>query len=710
MKPFVELTLEKSLSNSNHDDCSEETPVSTPTEIEARQENEPCLINPSPNAPPTEKQAQTPKVSDPPIRTTTTQNERRSLRIRRKPARFINLLLPYLLMICMLSITKVDTLLTRDTVLFNEKPGLIFSESFWTVITDLDLSPAERAIQELEEKILGHTLVAKSYRNNEPPRLNYMAAEKIAGKIKLFEADLKYSKQRLTTFSKAFSMTSKVKRGAVDIGGEALKWLFGVATQKDLEKLSRELETLASQDKEITHILERQATLVNESLWEVHTTTLMVRDLDQKTKNLEVITEKLIKLIHNHQESVWEYFEYFTHLDWTFDIIATSLQWLHQLGDALDVGLVSLAARKLAPQIFPPAQMSKVLSAIKSQLPVGWTISSHEIWTIYQEATVSVASVNGKFRLFIQIPIYDRNQQFNLYEIINLPQAMDNATHGVTISQLPDFLAVSTDMEAFIELSSDDIQGCQKMERHLCNFHTGLNKKAATKSCAVSLFLNDKEKIETLCKKKFEDWKGPQVAYLGQNKWAFSEKGEHDVVFACPTGTKHLPPKKLRLPAVGTFEIPVGCTARTADWIFPASLDGQIQAYLDPLVPPSYVERNYNTSLHKPVKIVELEPSNLTSLNIISELLQKNEEAQLSQEMTGNQIKQLIEEQRKNKFQQQSNYNYPFEFVVTTILLAIGLGFTTYKIITLEKRLRNHENLELQMVTPFMDENGEPTE
>ncbi len=108
------------------------------------------------------------------------------------------------------------------------------------------------------------------------------------------------------------------------------------------------------------------------------------------------------------------------------------------------------------------------------------------------------------------------------------------------IGDLPKFFAVSTDLETFIELSTDDIRGCKKLERLICNFHTGLGKRWARKSCAISLFTNDANRKLTQFRQQFKEWKGSEVAYLGENRWAFSAITAHEVVFSCPIGSSKL--------------------------------------------------------------------------------------------------------------------------------------------------------------------------
>ncbi|KAI9553766.1 hypothetical protein GHT06_019029 [Daphnia sinensis] len=272
-----------------------------------------------------------------------------------------------------------------------------------------------------------------------------------------------------------------------------------------------------------------------------------------------------------------EYFDFFINLDTAFQSVEASLQWLRDLADALDEGLALLANGRLAPQIFPPAQMTSA-------------VSSEELWVTYREATVTVAAVEGRFRLFIKIPIYDHAQQYALFEIFSLPRATDNGTHGVVIIELPKFL--------FIELSTDDIRS--------------LGKWGARKSCAIALFTNDANRKLT------------QLAYLGENRWAFAAITA-ELVFSFPIGNSQGPPQSLLLPTFGIFEVPPGCTARTEDWVFPASLDGRFEASLDPLVAPTLTTVGFNVTTFKSVAVIELPKANATSIDFISDLLRRND-------------------------------------------------------------------------------------
>ena len=75
----------------------------------------------------------------------------------------------------------------------------------------------------------------------------------------------------------------------------------------------------------------------------------------------------------------------------------------------LHLNLEALAAGKLPPQLITPPHLEKALSDLVRQLPSGWELPpghrDGRIWNVYRDAQVSTARLNGKLRVFAQIPI-----------------------------------------------------------------------------------------------------------------------------------------------------------------------------------------------------------------------------------------------------------------------------------------------------------------
>ena len=182
------------------------------------------------------------------------------------------------------------------------------------------------------------------------------------------------------------------------------------------------------------------------------------------------------------------------------------------------------------------------------------------------------ASENGRLRLFVQIPVYDRTQKFTLYRVHHLPVRTSDVT-AVTWSALPDYLAVAIDAQSFVELSRHEVDQCHGGNAEVCHFHGGMAKRNRPLTCAMTLFLDDAqpETIKQRCRPQKIPWNGSQTVYLGNQQWALSDKVSTEITMACHTvkgrPTHHI----LRLPVSGVFKLQLGCTGHTAEWLFPAS-------------------------------------------------------------------------------------------------------------------------------------------
>ncbi|KZS01628.1 Uncharacterized protein APZ42_001660 [Daphnia magna] len=286
-----------------------------------------------------------------------------------------------------------SSLILRENAIFKPQADVAFSESSWTIVTDLDFGLPDTSTAYLKEKILQQQEVAERWKNQE-----------------------RFERASSSSFEIKFNFSPEI------------------------------------------HIVDKQATVLNEPLLETRTNAKLIRELRGQYSRLKNVTTNIMEKIPDMEDIELGHFEYFFQLDQTFEAMNQILLWLQQLADSLDVGFNLLANGHLAPQIISPAKFNEVIK------------------------TINVAAMENSFRLFIHVPIFDHAQQYKLFQIINLPGATDNGTHGVLFGNLPGYLAVSADLETFLELSKDDVQDCSKIGRPLCKFHTGISKRTGRKS------------------------------------------------------------------------------------------------------------------------------------------------------------------------------------------------------------------------------------
>ena len=139
--------------------------------------------------------------------------------------------------------------------------------------------------------------------------------------------------------------------------------------------------------------------------------------------------------------------------------------------------------------------------------------------------------------MFLHIPIYDTNYQFELYKIYNIPTFNSNASHGLRYEDLPENVAISTDQEIFLELTSQELERCTEVtNRRICPVIRASRRVLTTRSCVMSLFKNDPSKKE-LCTQVLTPWEGFYrfySFYLGNRKWLYFDSQEKVVTYTCP--------------------------------------------------------------------------------------------------------------------------------------------------------------------------------
>ena len=163
----------------------------------------------------------------------------------------------------------------------------------------------------------------------------------------------------------------------------------------------------------------------------------------------------------------------------------------------------------------------------------------------------------------------------------------------------------------------------------------------------------------------------------------------------CPDGGREV----LKVPALGVFEIKKGCTARSTEWIFPASMQGRTEVAIpvgQRTLPPLKVRHGYETATELG-KAVSLATESKADLDQLSEIIRRNGLAAGANELTAEQLQKLLDRERAKS----SYTHYPFEWILTVVGVLMFIGWRWYKsrqikqrAAVLEQRITAHELLE----------------
>jgi hypothetical protein len=131
----------------------------------------------------------------------------------------------------------------RDGVIFTQG-GVYFSDSEWVVVTDVSWQPMEEALRRLQ-KWYGDML--KQDLRGDEAKLGERLRMQLHDRAKDGQDRMDILRERYRMLREAVGRPEgRSKRGLMDVGGSTLQWLFGVATDRDLESLSNRLQTLGT--------------------------------------------------------------------------------------------------------------------------------------------------------------------------------------------------------------------------------------------------------------------------------------------------------------------------------------------------------------------------------------------------------------------------------------------------------------------------------
>ena len=168
---------------------------------------------------------------------------------------------------------------------------------------------------------------------------------------------------------------SRYKRGLIDLGGKALKWLFGIATDADLEKISTIVDRLQVDRRDVLHLLQKQVSVRNISAANIEKNREDIKLIVETMRNLTGETYALKLQLNNTSWSLWRSLV-------SVELIQISLRRVNVALSELQVEVMAFwqalntaAQRKLSPYLITPSQLFQILQNITLKLPADRTLA-----------------------------------------------------------------------------------------------------------------------------------------------------------------------------------------------------------------------------------------------------------------------------------------------------------------------------------------------
>ena len=278
-----------------------------------------------------------------------------------------------------------------------------------------------------------------------------------------------------------------IRRSLLPLLGNALSWLTGTATTKDVNTIKRRvnqlIEAQSTQQETLVHIISILNVMQYAAQMNSHSINILMDNIDEtvhNVNNLYNLTTSLVTSFSFHQ------------------LILHSRSVLVNLWDSLShIRTVSMHTRDyvnaattgtLSPHVLPITDLQKMLSYIEETLPptLNLPVPSEDTLHIYRYLCTHILITNRQCLLIIDVPIQDQSQQLSIYKIFTLDIPHGNFTACYDINT--QYLGITQDETMVVEMSPHQFSVCQEANGQFCNVITTFQPLTIPPSCITALY------------------------------------------------------------------------------------------------------------------------------------------------------------------------------------------------------------------------------
>ena len=243
--------------------------------------------------------------------------------------------------------------------------------------------------------------------------------------------------------------------------GDALSWLMGTATTKDIHSIktwiNQLIATQTSQCNTLVHVVSifnitRYATQINRH--SINTLIDAVCTTSQDISNLYNLTTSLATSINFNQMIL--------HIRSVFANLRDSLHYLQTVSTHTMEYINTATSGTLSPHVLPITDLQKMLQHMADTLPptLYLPISPEETLHFHRYLHTHDLIENKEVLLLIDIPIQDRACQITVHQVftLDIPHMNYSAHYDVYTK----YLGVTEDATMGVELSTTQFQACQQ--------------------------------------------------------------------------------------------------------------------------------------------------------------------------------------------------------------------------------------------------------
>ena len=330
----------------------------------------------------------------------------------------------------------------------------------------------------------------------------------------LLYTDIQHNMDAIHSYSNNMQLnsTNRVKRGLVNIAGETMKFLFGLATNSDYENLLHIINKIENQNNRIAEI---KNDAKQDLLSFITLQNKQNKDTLDKIKsnydNVHALNQRinwLTSTLNNYTQEDITLHNIMNHFMHTVILLlhqrVTELQYLQTSSIELLQAIQLLQDNKLSPRLITHQQLQNLYGRITQKLRTAYphlSITDPSVQAIYDRPTILHYISQTHIYIKLTIPLSSYDSIFTLYQVISLPLPISHNVTTVTtqIINLPQYVAISKQNKYYMQLNQEELQICHGDHIIHCPANLPIYPYKHT-SCILALWVDDSILINSLCK------------------------------------------------------------------------------------------------------------------------------------------------------------------------------------------------------------------
>ena len=340
------------------------------------------------------------------------------------------------------------------------------------------------------------------------------------------------------------------KRALIDLGGIALKELFGTLNFDDAKYFYDKINNLKNNQVVLAELLKNQIKITEENLLFQNETFLQVN------QNLENISRSLQIEIINNTRTIEKIKIY----EILMSKISTYKFELYELQSVIEHLIQAITFSKLnvlhplvisADLLFKEMLRCKIL--LKPGVEFPFLLDKDEIANILKYLSVSSLLYNDKIIFTISIPVV-KVPKYDVYNLIPVPARLNDTF--VFINPGSKYLLYSDEENYFTTLNSLSACANLRSKEYICKHETPLLNKFSNRNCEMDILLQKPTFVESCSIFKVNITSEKWMSLQAKDSWIFVVPQLSKLTIKCANRTN-----SISLVNVGIFKLKGNCRA-----------------------------------------------------------------------------------------------------------------------------------------------------